>query len=1530
MTEDAPGADPPQSAAHTPIDELLRFIVERLRRTVQDRDVGLLLGPNLTAAVTELATTGVMLSPEGTLMLYPPAALVLADYYLLTFQVAGPDAVPDPSTAVFWMTLAGLEASGDRAATIAEVRDGLAISVLEREVQAAIGELAAYGRDGHRDQLESAIGRLSAAVDRAPPDHPGRIEWMAPLAAALHRRFDAGGDVSDLHRACDLRRTVLDTLPADHPKRALLLSTLAGGLLAIAEHTNDRSGLNEAISAAQQSVDGTPAGTEHEPLRLHRLGRALVMSVQHSGDVVALRRALTALTQCIEVAPAEEKPGYLHQLVTALNLLIDLTGTAGADEKIATLQRQLSGAGLSRAATMSYLGNAHYQRYELTRELADLDASVHLHEQLVQQRPGNGLDRSNLSNALRERARRTSARTDLDEAIAHARVAITAAQAEDDDAMAQRNLAIGLLSRYEITGNRADLDEARGAAQTAVRHMRDDDPEAYVLLSSLGMVLHYCYEVTQHPEDLHEAIRWNRAAVDLAAPGTPGHAALLSNLSLLLCDRFELLADLADLDASVDAAARAVTAAEAGHLFHWIGLRNQAKALQRRYELRHDRNDLQDALECLRLCGQLAPADTGDAGLSWGRRSLLLANQHHDPTMRAQAITDAQAGLATIDARDRRHTAALLALLQALLTVARYHNETVSRAFADPDDHGEPLILQQLDPLCRRVQRLPPDLPAVANLDALISHVGQPEPGMDDDARRLRCLAAVWELRFHLAGEHSDLESSLAAYGRVLGTPQPKPSDHIADLVDLGNATLYRYRLTAEPADLATAVRHYHAAVDAAGEHHTRLSALRSLTSALEIRAQVSRDPADASAVTGSYERMLTEPLVDRQDVLAELLTRRLDEHRQGANLATLDLAIEKCTEGDLTANGQVLGVYTAALRFRFWSGGMLRDVERCIALCRHGLAEATDPPARAALLANLGSALRMRYDAFGDEDDVNAAVQAHREAAELPDLSRANRGVVMSALSSALQKRAKLFDDRQAIGESIHLARACLATVSPGSPEHDEFASVLATGLMSRFSYGRRLSDIDEAVALLRKVLAAPHRHTDRALTASIVGDALSERYLVSNDPADLEATIEALRTAATGFPPTSPRRPGTLGRLGDNLYTRFGLQHDLTDLAEASAIWRSVAEMETSPGYLRVQAAMLSGQAAMTVGDHHKAAGAYDLAATLMPQTAWFGLAAPQRRRHLEHLGGLASHAAAAMLATDQGRRSVEVLELCRSVLWNQLLDLRTGLTEVEAEAPELAARMAEVRRLLDTSGSSSYTSTPSEPVDRIAGQRQQARSLLMSAELLNDAGHAAQAVVELDEVVQIYHSLNQQTADAYVWELADALYRRGYSELDVGDRSATARSAHEAISLFRLLAEHNRSSFLMPLAAATHLYAVARTKVDGLDPIAAATEATKLYEEAARQDEALSAQVAGTYATSSELYREQSQALAQSGDLEQALDALAHSVHDLGSAARIHPGYCPSIGRRLHEYVELLEAAGHPSEAARLRVRLADRSE
>ncbi|PWK40551.1 tetratricopeptide repeat protein [Actinoplanes xinjiangensis] len=297
--------------------------------------------------------------------------------------------------------------------------------------------------------------------------------------------------------------------------------------------------------------------------------------------------------------------------------------------------------------------------------------------------------------------------------------------------------------------------------------------------------------------------------------------------------------------------------------------------------------------------------------------------------------------------------------------------------------------------------------------------------------------------------------------------------------------------------------------------------------------------------------------------------------------------------------------------------------LEQAISRLTAEVAELPQGPARAMPLANLGTALRLRFDRTGDAPHLEAAVQAGRDAVRLIPHDHAGRPFALAMLGESLGLRFKHLGRRPDIDEAIEFARDAVAAAGAGR-DRDMSMNVLAKQLRARSERDGLDADLDEALALLRtmaeSVTADPHH---QAVALSNLGGVLYSRYGLRGDRADLDEAIAVGRRTVEIITDDEPQRARHLSNLANGLSRRFEAFGEPADIDEAIVLSRE-AVAATDPAQPD-RATRLSDLAAMLSVrfDHRKSRADLDESIALSRAALHTGgLERPDRGRQLMHL--------------------------------------------------------------------------------------------------------------------------------------------------------------------------------------------------------------------------------------------------------------------------------------------------------------------
>ncbi|MET8279214.1 CHAT domain-containing protein [Micromonospora sp. NPDC005174] len=555
-------------------------------------------------------------------------------------------------------------------------------------------------------------------------------------------------------------------------------------------------------------------------------------------------------------------------------------------------------------------------------------------------------------------------------------------------------------------------------------------------------------------------------------------------------------------------------------------------------------------------------------------------------------------------------------------------------------------------------------------------------------------LATLLAERHQAAADPADLDAAIDAYRAAAGSGTTPDGMDGGELRHASAGLLVsRYELRRRADDITEAVRVLRAGVAAARGPEQRARRLADLGRALAL-GHADLDGVDAlragrDALTEA-ERLLprTDPL--RPHILNNLgntLRELADVAGEPALLESAAVALRSAVaaaapdDASLPRYRSNLGLVLHAL---FGSTQDLATLTEAIQVLAQVI-DTTPPghPDRLPALTNYGSALNRRVELFvdgalpagdGSADEVAAGVAGDSEAAVV-----------------ALREAAELAE---------HEA------------DPTEYAQTVGTHALAHLLRHRLHGDpaaLDEAVRLLDLLSRRPLADADRHRILTNLGNALLLRHQAGHADADTTAMLAAYRGAVDELTPEHPARTMCLSNLATALEAVAAAASDpdavatettsagsseaggsgaggSAALAEATAALHAAAQVESAPSLLRASAAGRYASHAAQAGDLSAALDGYTTAIELIDLVAWHGMDPDDQTRLLGRFPGLASDAAAVAIALDRPERAVELLEYGRGVLLTRAHDAGADLAALRAQAPRLAARLADLQAALD----------------------------------------------------------------------------------------------------------------------------------------------------------------------------------------------------------------------------------------------------
>jgi tetratricopeptide (TPR) repeat protein len=378
------------------------------------------------------------------------------------------------------------------------------------------------------------------------------------------------------------------------------------------------------------------------------------------------------------------------------------------------------------------------------------------------------------------------------------------------------------------------------------------------------------------------------------------------------------------------------------------------------------------------------------------------------------------------------------------------------------------------------------------------------------------------------------------------------------------------------------------------------------------------------------------------------------------------------------------------AFQLRFGHLGDLSDVQNAILLNQRAVDTMADgDPDGPARLSNLGCALESRFNRLGGLKDLGDAISNMRRAVELTPDGDPYKPARLSNLGAALQSRFERLGGLEDLEDAISNQRRAVKLTSDDHPNKPSLLNNLGTALEFRF---RRLGDIEDLEGAIsnhrRAVELAPHGHPDKPGWFGNLGNVLLSRFSCLGSLEDLEDAILNNRRAVELMPDRHPDLPIRLFNLGLAFVDRWRHYNILGDLTGALFAFAIAANSSFGSAMSRFKAAR--SWAKYSEEAHISPLGAYSCAINLLSRVAWLGLAVSDQHALLANVGAIVRDAVAAAIRYEDYETAVVWAEQGRSIVWQNLLGLRTPVDKLRQTHSEMADRLQHIARLLEGSGS------------------------------------------------------------------------------------------------------------------------------------------------------------------------------------------------------------------------------------------------
>ncbi|KIM76474.1 hypothetical protein PILCRDRAFT_77729 [Piloderma croceum F 1598] len=585
------------------------------------------------------------------------------------------------------------------------------------------------------------------------------------------------------------------------------------------------------------------------------------------------------------------------------------------------------------------------------------------------------------------------------------------------------------------------------------------------------------------------------------------------------------------------------------------------------------------------------------------------------------------------------------------------------------------------------------------------------DDGHPDKPMYLANLGINQEARFGWLGELADLENAISNKQKAAELTDDGDSDKPMLLSNLGNSQGTRFRRIGELADLENAISNKQKAVKLTDDGHPD--------------KPIYLSNLGNSQTTQTHFRHLGE--------LSDLENAIFNKQK----------AVELMDDGN-PDKPMYLSHLDSSQQTRFGCLGELADLENAISN-RQRAVELTDDrhPSKPGYLSNLGIIQHMRFGRLSKLVDLENAISNQQKAVELMDDGHPDKPMYLSHLGSSQQTRFGRLGGLADLENAISNQQRAVELTDDRHPAKSGYLSNLGIGQHTRFGRLGELADLENAISNQQKAVElTDDEHPDKPMSLSNLGNSQKTRFRRLGDLADIKNAISNQQKAAVELTDEGhPSKPRYLSNLGISQHTRFGrlgeladiksailniaVAVDLTDvrdphrsgyllnlglcqesifafleaeshLAAAISAFKEAAHLNTAYPSTALLAARKWADISRHGGYLSSALNGYRIALEILLRVAWLGLDPLSHRNHLlrersENLGCLAATCAIQLGQLDE---AVELLDLGRSVYWQQVSSLRSDLETLKEEDKDLVNKLESVGRKLDAQKSHDST--------------------------------------------------------------------------------------------------------------------------------------------------------------------------------------------------------------------------------------------
>ncbi|KAF5249483.1 hypothetical protein FANTH_5176 [Fusarium anthophilum] len=552
---------------------------------------------------------------------------------------------------------------------------------------------------------------------------------------------------------------------------------------------------------------------------------------------------------------------------------------------------------------------------------------------------------------------------------------------------------------------------------------------------------------------------------------------------------------------------------------------------------------------------------------------------------------------------------------------------------------------------------------AIAAMETAISLTPHDSPDLAD---RLNNLGLWLSARYERTGLVQDLESAVEAAKEAVKLT-PEGHQHYAGyLNNLANSHGKQFRRTNTVDDINCAIEASSRAVESTSQKHPGF--LNSLGVWLCERFETSGDVMDLDHSIRAARRAVdgTSPShPGRSDFLNTLgtsLSRKFEKTDAVKDLYEALSIFTQCLEAtprDGSEFASTLNNLGICHGMRFERTGSIADLNHAIERTHESVVSTLhDHPQLPNRLNSLGNQLRARFQRTGAMQDLEHAIDAAEKAIQIAAKTHPHYPTYLSSLANKLSLRFERTSEVHYLDRAIELIDEAIQGPLLSQDSLAAYYNNIGSSLRTSYERVGRESDIARAIEACNKAVD------------------LTARDHPESTPTSTTSAMRYITKAVEVMPQDHPDRSVMINNLGNWLDKRFEVTKSAQD-RDSQIYWFLEAwNSKVAAPSQRIRAAGSAAYVYIQREEWEKASTLLREAVLLLPKVSPRFLSHTDKQSLLSSLSGMTSMAAAAALSANKGPyEALRLLELGRGLISGFVTDIRTDISELASEYPDLA---------------------------------------------------------------------------------------------------------------------------------------------------------------------------------------------------------------------------------------------------------------